>query len=97
MSPTGTGRSCPASHSVMNGVSSGASRVETAVMVTEAVRDVSALAELDLGVKALGSSPRKSAKTGAGERDVVVSFGGATFTPGAQLVSDEDGVVVLPV
>ncbi len=67
------------------------------VVIHGAVRDVSALAELDLGVKALGSNPRKSAKTGAGERDVVVSFGGATFTPGAQLVSDEDGVVVLPV
>ncbi|GGK79515.1 ribonuclease E activity regulator RraA [Ornithinimicrobium pekingense] len=67
------------------------------VVIHGAVRDVAALAELDLGVKALGSNPRKSAKTGAGERDVVVSFGGATFTPGAQLVSDDDGVVVLPV
>lgn len=67
------------------------------VVIHGAVRDVAALAELDLGVKALGSNPRKSAKTGAGERDVVVSFGGATFTPGAQLVSDEDGVVILPV
>jgi regulator of RNase E activity RraA len=27
---------------------------------------------------------------------VVVSFGGAVFSPGAHLVSDEDGVVVLP-
>ena len=35
-------------------------------------------------------------KHGAGERDVVVSFGGAVFTPGSHLVSDEDGVVVLP-
>jgi regulator of RNase E activity RraA len=25
-----------------------------------------------------------------------VSFGGAVFSPGAHLVSDEDGVVVLP-
>ncbi|WP_345039310.1 ribonuclease E activity regulator RraA [Georgenia daeguensis] len=66
------------------------------VVIHGAVRDVAALAELDLGVKALGSNPRKSAKTGAGERDVVVSFGGATFAPGAQLVSDDDGVVVLP-
>ncbi|MCK6210839.1 ribonuclease E activity regulator RraA [Georgenia sp. EYE_87] len=66
------------------------------VVIHGAVRDVGALAELDLGVKALGSNPRKSAKTGAGERDVVVSFGGATFTPRARLVSDDDGVVVLP-
>jgi regulator of ribonuclease activity A len=66
------------------------------VVIHGAVRDVAALAELDLGVKALGSNPRKSAKTGAGERDVVVTFGGVSFTPGAQLVSDDDGIVVLP-
>ena len=66
------------------------------VVIHGAVRDVAALAELDLGVKALGSNPRKSAKTGAGERDVVVSFGGVSFTPGARLVSDDDGIVVLP-
>ena len=66
------------------------------VVINGAVRDVAALAELELGVKALGSNPRKSAKAGVGERDVVVSFGGATFTPGARLVSDDDGVVVLP-
>lgn len=66
------------------------------VVIHGAVRDTAALAELDLGVKALGSNPRKSAKTGAGERDVPVNFGEATFTPGAHLVSDGDGVVVLP-
>lgn len=66
------------------------------VVINGAVRDVVALGLLDLGIKALGTNPRKSTKTGAGERDVVVAFGGATFTPGARLVSDEDGVVVLP-
>jgi regulator of ribonuclease activity A len=47
-------------------------------------------------VKALGSNPRKSTKTGTGQRDVPVSFGGALFTPGREVVSDEDGIVVLP-
>ena len=61
-----------------------------------AVRDVAVLRTLELGIKALGSNPRKSTKTGAGERDVTVSFGGATFTPGALVFSDDDGVVVLP-
>jgi regulator of ribonuclease activity A len=59
------------------------------------VRDVSALAGLDLGIKALAACPRPSAKLGGGESDVEVSFGGVTFTPGATLVSDEDGIVVL--
>jgi regulator of ribonuclease activity A len=64
------------------------------VVVHGAVRDVVALAELDLGVKALGSNPKRSAKTGAGEVDVPVSFGGVTFTPGHWLYADEDGIVV---
>jgi len=65
------------------------------VVIHGAVRDVAALRELDLGVKALGSNPRKSAKRGAGEVDTAVSFGGVTFRPGQRLWSDEDGVVVL--
>jgi regulator of ribonuclease activity A len=67
------------------------------VVLHGAVRDVAALATLDIGIKALGSNPRKSSKQGTGQRDVPVSFGGAVFAPGARLVSDEDGVVVLPV
>lgn len=60
-----------------------------------AVRDAAALATLPLHVKALGTNPRTSTRTGAGEKDVPVSFGGATFTPGATLHSDSDGIVVL--
>ena len=66
------------------------------VVINGAVRDVGALRELDLGVKALGSNPRKSAKDGAGEVDVPVEFGGVRFIPGEHLVSDDDGIVVLP-
>jgi regulator of ribonuclease activity A len=86
-------------HTALMGDLIAASAVENGwegVVINGPVRDTAALAELDLGVKALGSNPRKSAKTGAGERDVPVSFGEATFTPGAHLVSDGDGVVVLP-
>ncbi len=64
------------------------------IIVFGGIRDVVALGTLDLGIKALGSNPRKSSKTGVGERDVPVSFGGATFRPGAWLYSDEDGIVV---
>ncbi|QFZ18951.1 ribonuclease E activity regulator RraA [Saccharothrix syringae] len=66
------------------------------VVINGAVRDVAALRELDLGVKALGSNPRKSTKAGSGERDVPVEFGNAVFTPGDELHSDEDGIVVVP-
>ncbi|WP_224361364.1 ribonuclease E activity regulator RraA [Hyalangium versicolor] len=64
------------------------------VIIHGAVRDTVALAKLDIGVKALGSNPRKSRKTGVGEVDVPVTFGTVTFTPGHWLYSDEDGIVV---
>ncbi|ETK31143.1 MULTISPECIES: ribonuclease E activity regulator RraA [Microbispora] len=64
------------------------------VIVNGAVRDTVALAGLDLGIKALGSNPRRSAKTGLGEVDVPVTFGDVTFRPGQWVYSDEDGVVV---
>jgi regulator of ribonuclease activity A len=61
-----------------------------------AVRDSAALSRLDLGIKALGTNPRRSAKTGAGAVDAPVTFGGVTFWPGDFLHADDDGVVVLP-
>lgn len=64
------------------------------VVINGAVRDVVALAGLDLGVKALGSNPCKSAKTGTGEVGVPVAFGGADFRPGMWLYSDADGLVL---
>jgi regulator of ribonuclease activity A len=59
------------------------------------VRDVAALRELPIGIKALGAIPRPSRKLGEGEVDVPVTFGGVTFRPGAVLHADEDGIVVL--
>jgi len=64
------------------------------MIVAGAVRDVGALAGINVSIKALGSSPRRSASDGVGEIDVPVTFGYATFTPGEYLWSDEDGVVV---
>ncbi|HEX7631037.1 MAG TPA: ribonuclease E activity regulator RraA [Lacunisphaera sp.] len=64
------------------------------VVIYGAVRDTVALAKLDLGIKALGSNPRKSQKAGTGRIDAPVSFGGVTFTPGAWVYSDDDGLVV---
>lgn len=65
------------------------------IVVNGAVRDSKVLATLDLGVKALGTNPRKSSKTGAGARNVDVTFGGVTFHPGDILTSDDDGIVVV--
>jgi len=59
------------------------------------VRDAAALGQLALGIKALGTHPKPSNKTGEGEIDAPVSFGGVTFHPGARVASDDDGIVVL--
>ncbi|GAA1136654.1 ribonuclease E activity regulator RraA [Nesterenkonia lutea] len=64
------------------------------VLIHGAVRDRAELARMDLGVRAMGSNPRKSVKDGLGQIDVPVQFGGVTFVPGATLWSDEDGVLV---
>ncbi len=64
------------------------------IVVHGAVRDVVALAQVAIGVKALGTNPRRCGRAGGGARDVPVSFGGVTFTPGALLHADEDGVLV---
>ena len=64
------------------------------VVIHGCVRDSVALARMPLGVKALGTNPRKSAKDGVGEIDVTVEFGGVVFRPGARLFADEDGVLV---
>jgi regulator of ribonuclease activity A len=60
------------------------------------IRDALEIDAMEIGVKALGTVPRRGERTGAGEVDVPVVFGGVTFTPGLRLVADEDGVIVLP-
>lgn len=65
------------------------------LIVNGAVRDSAVLRTLDIGVKALGTNPRKSSKTGEGRRDVAVEFGGVVFEPGHLAYSDDDGIVVV--
>ncbi|MEF2276829.1 ribonuclease E activity regulator RraA [Deinococcus sp. YIM 134068] len=66
------------------------------VIVNGCVRDVAALAAVDLGIRALAPHPRRSAKRGLGERDVPVTLAGVTVHPGDHLHADEDGTVVRP-
>ncbi|KJY21638.1 ribonuclease [Streptomyces sp. NRRL S-444] len=65
------------------------------LIVNGAVRDSVALGGLDLGIKALGTVPRKSGKTGAGTVDEPVTIGEVTFRPGDTVHADDDGTVVL--
>jgi regulator of ribonuclease activity A len=65
------------------------------LLIHGAVRDAATLRTLQIGIKALGTNPRKSSKTGSGERDVVIVLGGVEFRPGEIAFSDDDGVVVV--
>lgn len=65
------------------------------VVVHGVIRDTEAIGQLDLGVKALGTCPRKTEKRDQGLRDVALHLGGVIVLPGEWLYADEDGVVVL--
>lgn len=63
-------------------------------IVHGAIRDSVEVKELEFGLKALGTNPRKSVKARTGVLDEPVEIGGVTFRPGAMLWADQDGVLV---
>jgi regulator of ribonuclease activity A len=64
------------------------------VLIFGAVRDTDALAQLELGVYALGSTPRKSVRRGEGQSGLSLSFGAITIHQGEHIYVDADGVLV---
>ena len=64
------------------------------LVINAPVRDRVELGTLEIGVKALGTNPRKSSPNDFGETDVILNFGGVTFRPGKTLWADEDGILV---
>ena len=65
------------------------------IVVYGFIRDSDEIAGQDIGLKALGTHPRKSEKgLHSAHADKVLSFAGATFKPGAWLYADADGIVV---
>ena len=66
------------------------------VVIWGAVRDSDALGAMNLGVKALGTTPRKSVRRGEGQSGVTLTMGGVEWRPGDRLYADADGVLLLP-
>jgi regulator of ribonuclease activity A len=64
------------------------------VIVNGCVRDAVALGRLSLGVKAKGTHPRKSVKSGAGDTQVTLAFSGVMIAPGDMIYADTDGILV---
>ena len=66
------------------------------IVIHGCVRDTETLARIELGIRALGASPRRSVKRGQGEVNVPLRFAGIPFVPGAFLYADTDGIIVSP-
>lgn len=60
-----------------------------------AVRDRAVLSQINLGIKALGTTPRKSVRLGAGEQGVELTVGGVTIRPADTLYADLDGILLI--
>ncbi|HQV41938.1 MAG: ribonuclease E activity regulator RraA [Moraxellaceae bacterium] len=77
----------------------GASAVQNGwegVIIYGCVRDVDALAELDIGVHAVAAIPLKSVRKGVGETGLDITFGGITFVQGQYVYADNNGVITSP-
>lgn len=57
------------------------------VILNACIRDSAEIQTMPLGVKAIGTCPRKSAKRDPGELNVPVRFAGVTINPGLALCS----------
>lgn len=66
------------------------------IIIYGCVRDVDAIAALDIGIQALNSMPIKSVRQGRGDLNIDISFGGVTFRPGEFVYADNNGVIISP-
>lgn len=64
------------------------------IVVYGCIRDAAVIAEMEVGVMALNTTPVKSVKRGVGLHPDSVTFGGVTFHRGAFLYADQDGVLL---
>lgn len=64
------------------------------IIINGCVRDLHEICAEDIGIKAIGTCPRKSVKGGLGEVDVEVALGGIVIKPGYWIIADSDGVIV---
>jgi len=72
----------------------GASNGWEGVVINGCIRDSADVAKVDIGVKALGTIPRKTVKRDQGVRDIPLRFADVVFNPGEYLYADEDGIVL---
>ena len=66
------------------------------IIINGCVRDSGIIAALELGVKAIFTSPVRSVKKNTGKRNNKLHFAGITFIPCEFVYADKDGVIVSP-
>ena len=60
------------------------------------VREVDALADLDIGIQALASIPVGADDEESGDSELPVNFGGVTFLPEDHIYADTTGIILSP-
>lgn len=63
------------------------------IIVFGCIRDSVEINEIEIGIKALGTMPKKSIKKGAGDKQIALKFAGASIMPNHFIYADEDGIV----
>ncbi|WP_372747386.1 ribonuclease E activity regulator RraA [Litorivivens sp.] len=64
------------------------------IIVYGYIRDLEEIADMNIGVMALGSIPRKTEKRGEGRTGVNLQFAGLSIQPGNYIYADRTGVIV---
>lgn len=64
------------------------------IIVYGCIRDSGMIANINIGVKAMGTMPLKSVKKGEGDVDIRVHFADVDFIPGQHVYADEDGIIL---
>eukprot|EP00591_Stephanopyxis_turris_P017701 CAMPEP_0195538432 /NCGR_PEP_ID=MMETSP0794_2-20130614/49523_1 /TAXON_ID=515487 /ORGANISM="Stephanopyxis turris, Strain CCMP 815" /LENGTH=186 /DNA_ID=CAMNT_0040672411 /DNA_START=564 /DNA_END=1124 /DNA_ORIENTATION=+ len=64
------------------------------VVINGCVRGADSLSRVSIGVKAIGTHPRKGQQMSQGMNGASLTFGGVSFTPGCWIYADKDGIIV---
>ncbi len=64
------------------------------IVINGYVRDTKNTKEIDVGLFALGTCPKKTMEPQEGSLHVSLSFGGVTFNEGDYLYADRDGIIL---
>lgn len=64
------------------------------IIIFGCIRDVDAIATLNLGVQAINRIPLKTEKRGIGDLNVPLQFAGVSVKPGEFIYADNNGIIV---